>query len=278
MTTTVISERIAAYLESAGFGTLASTIFHDYQPDADVDTISVFDLGGSQQMSLAPDLWREIYVQVRCKEHAAGYETVWGLLNVLLYPTDGQIVIGPDKYSAQFREIPAITDRDKTNRYLFGFTVVVQKVVTISDAWLDALADWTQAILGSSWTVYKGLPDGKFPHVVWQMTDAKVSNESGIAAFEVTKTFTGTVMANDPTQQIAGVTTIVTELGNAIKIPLNIVDRRYLTVDSVSANVRPGDNRTGTIDLTLKRRTNRPAADAPVIMSVTIDSGIIKAR
>lgn len=267
MTVVIIARDIVQYFESLGEGVFGQNIFVDMQPDQPADCITVFDAGGNTQDP--PENWRELYIQVRCQNHSDGYERIWRVLNYILYPSSGVIGVGANKYTAQLQEIPAIFDRDQNGRYLFGFRVIVRNIAdnTAADPWLEALATWTGAVLEPGWTVYKVWPGNKRPSICWRLAGIEVQ-EKARAMFEMRKKFIGHVLGSTPNEQIAGALTVVQELGNAIKLPLDVANKRYLTVNNPAVDYRTDALTAGQVSLTLSRLTNRPAEEAPLIMAV----------
>ncbi|AYO30806.1 hypothetical protein D2962_09460 [Biomaibacter acetigenes] len=160
------------------------------------------------------------------------------------------------------------------------FAVMALQPVTVpetvaDDPWLDKLALWTANVMGVDWTIYRNFwPLGyKRPAVMWRITNIEV-REKGTAMFEVRKRFTGHILGRTPNEQIAGVMTILQEMGNAIKIPLDTMSRKYMTISNMASNMQQDAITAGQISLILARNTNRPAEDAPLIMGVH-NSGFI---
>ncbi|NPV30497.1 MAG: hypothetical protein HPY58_12785 [Firmicutes bacterium] len=147
---------------------------------------------------------------------------------------------------------------------------------TANDPWLEALAAWTGTILGAAWTVYRNFwpPGYRRPAVMWRLTGVEV-RERARAMFEVRKRIIGHILGSTPNEQIAGALTVVQELGCAIKLPLDVVNKRYLTVSSLAVDYRADALTAGQISVTLSRLTNRPAEEAPLIMAVH-NTGLIK--
>ncbi len=138
-----------------------------------------------------------------------------------------------------------------------------------NDPWLEALAAWTGTILGTAWTVYRNFwPLGyKRPAVMWRLTGVEV-RERARAMFEVRKRFIGHVLGSTPNEQVTGALTVVQEMGNAIKLPLDVVNKRYLTVNNPAVDYRADALTAGQVTVILSRLTNRPAEEAPLIMAV----------
>lgn len=143
------------------------------------------------------------------------------------------------------------------------------------DSWLDALATWTENELGTSWTVSKNnYPvDYTRPQVMWLIT-----NFSPIPInrymYRVTKTFNGIVVGDVPQQHLTGAFSIITGLQRDIKITLDSVNNRYLTVDSVKSDFNADSITVGRVSLTLSRFTDRPQEDIPYIQHVYSDGNM----
>ncbi|HOV80760.1 MAG TPA: hypothetical protein PK728_11765 [Bacillota bacterium] len=136
-----------------------------------------------------------------------------------------------------------------------------------NDPWLEALADWTETILGTAWTVYRNAwPLGyRRPAVMWRLAGVEVQ-EKARAMFEVRKRFIGHVLGSTPNEQITGALTVIQELGNAIKLPLDTANKRYLTVNNPAVDYRADALTAGQVSVILSRLTNRPAAEVPLLM------------
>jgi hypothetical protein len=138
-----------------------------------------------------------------------------------------------------------------------------------SDPWVPALAAWTTSVLGAEWTVYNGYwPLGyNRPAIMWRVTGIDMAM-IGMALYRVTKRFSVHVLGDAQHPEHAGVHALVDALGSSIKIPLDPVDRRFLTVSDPRAAVGADAIREGQITITLSRRTARPYEEAPLIRSV----------
>lgn len=267
MATTVIATDIGNYLASKGEGAFGTNIFVDAQPDKPDEAITVFDIGGTDPQE-PPEMWRELYIQVRCKTHSIGYEKVWRVMSYILSPTNGLITIGTNNYVAQIDEIPSIYDRDKTNRYLFGFRVTVYKVTgSISDTWLNALVNWTATALGSNWTVSAVWPKSRRPCVVWSLSNL-YTTEGTAAAYRLHKKFTANILGNTPDEKITGALGIVSSLKSANKIVLDSENRKYLTVEDPRADSQPNSLANAQATVILSRLESRPKVDTPLIEEV----------
>jgi len=147
-------------------------------------------------------------------------------------------------------------------------SIAVSETV-VNDPWVEALAVWTEEILGTAWTVYRNFwPLGyRRPGVMWRLTGIEL-REGSRDMFEVRKKFVGHVIGDTPNKEISGTLTIVQELHSAIKIPLDIANRRYLTVHDPIGDYRSDALTAGQMSVTLSRFTNRPVEEAPLITEV----------
>lgn len=138
------------------------------------------------------------------------------------------------------------------------------------DSWLTALHHWTQAQLGEEWTIYEeAWPiDYKAPAVLWRLTASNFA-AAGTSAFDVRKQWIGHVYGRNAqeTQRIA--TGLVERLSSQTRIPLDIADRRYLTVSEASVDIQADAFLNGQIRLTLLHRVQRALPNAPLIREVT---------
>lgn len=137
------------------------------------------------------------------------------------------------------------------------------------DPWLEALAEWTESKLGAGWTVYRNIfPSGYTrPAVIWILTGINVQPKSR-AVFDVDKSFLGIVLGGAPNQQVGAAVSLVEGLYSDIKIPLDIVNRRYLTAGSLTSDIRPDAITVAHVRVDLSRVTARPTEDVPYIMQI----------
>ncbi|OPY64083.1 MAG: hypothetical protein A4E56_00137 [Pelotomaculum sp. PtaU1.Bin065] len=136
------------------------------------------------------------------------------------------------------------------------------------DPWLEALAIWTQNELGAGWTVYRNTYPEQYnqPGVVWRLTDIE-AREKTSAAFEVRKSFQATVLGSKA-YQYSGAMKIVEGMRRDIKIALDVVNRRYMTVVDPSVKIKPDITLPAQVTVTLTRLTNRPTDEIPYIMEI----------
>lgn len=172
--------------------------------------------------------------------------------------------VGPDFVDKEWNGI---------SRGLRFAVIAVQPVAvpeTVSDdPWLDALSLWTQTILDQEWDVYRGkwLLGYRRPSVLWRLTSVEASGMS-MAMFEVRKRFVGHVLGRTPNEQTQGALTIVEQLANSIKIPLNLADRRYMTVRDSNVDLQADALNGGQVKVILSRKTNRPTEEGPIMRQV----------
>lgn len=276
MAAVVIAQDIASYLQAMKAGTVGTDICYDTQPDEPDDCITVYDAGGPAP-DAPPESWREMYIQVRSADHATGYEKVWCILNYILEPTDGIMTVGLNQYIAQLEEIPSIFNRDQNGRFLFSFRVIVYNIAgtVTADPWSECLVNWTKTQLGTGWNVYGGFKGNKRPAVSWLLNGIQISDNRGRAAYLMKKQFTGIVLARTPNEHASAAATIIGGLSDSIKIALDEVNKKYLTVVTPTARTTGKANLLNQVTLTLQRVTSRPQEEVATIDTVILSKGNI---
>ena len=135
-----------------------------------------------------------------------------------------------------------------------------------SDPWVEALAEWTRSLFTSPpWTVYtnKLEPGYALPLILWRLRNVE-SSPSASGFYELKKTIVGHVMGRSPNEQTEAGVRIVAMLQSARKIPLDAVNRRYLTVLSPSMNAESDRMTQGQLSVTLYRKENYPRFSYPL--------------
>ena len=140
-----------------------------------------------------------------------------------------------------------------------------------NDPWLEALAEWTESCLGDEWTVYRGYwPLGyKRPSVLWRFAGIQEPDESlGGVVLKIRKTLIGHVLGINSSQETNTIVSIVQELIQAIKLPLDISTRQYMTVEEAKGDCQNNPLTKGQISLTLSRAVRRPIRERPVLQGL----------
>jgi len=137
------------------------------------------------------------------------------------------------------------------------------------DPWVEALCQWSAGILGPGWTIYPGAFNLGFakPSMMWSVANTDIEGVNR-AAYKVKKVLVGHVLGSTPNQQAAGVLSITEGLAAAIKVPLSLVDRRYLTVGPVKGDYQAEALTVGQVRVELSRITMRPFDEVPVMAEV----------
>lgn len=140
-----------------------------------------------------------------------------------------------------------------------------------NDPWLEALAVWTEALMGEAWAVYRiRWPLGyKRPSVLWRIAGVQEPEESlGAVALKVRKTLAGHVLGVNSSQEANVVVSIVQELSQAIKLPLDVPTRQYMTVEEAKGDCQSDPLARGQISLTLSRIVRRAIREAPILKEI----------
>ncbi|WKV08197.1 hypothetical protein Q2T46_11730 [Thermoanaerobacterium sp. CMT5567-10] len=170
-------------------------------------------------------------------------------------------------------------DWDAITRGLRFAVLALQPVSTeetvADDSWIEALATWTSNILCQDWTVYKNVwPLGyERPATMWRIAGIE-TNIIGQGLYEIRKRIIGHVLGRTANEEILSVQTIIQELSNAIKIPLDVNTRKYMTVNQASVDYRANAITAGQITLTLSRYTDVLTEEAIKIGEVLINQEV----
>ncbi|MGY0692620.1 hypothetical protein ACW2QC_07475 [Virgibacillus sp. FSP13] len=151
---------------------------------------------------------------------------------------------------------------------------VEQGAIIKSEPWITALSKWTGGFLDDSWTVYENqLPLGyKRPCVLWRLDNYQVEGVSR-SVYEVSKAIVGHVISPYANQKIEAGSTIVEKLMAEIKVPLNIDDRRYMTVHQPTADFKADGLNKGQINVRLSRKSSRIKDDIPIMKEIKHSGG-----
>lgn len=154
------------------------------------------------------------------------------------------------------------------------FAVMALQPVAINetvmdDPWINALTEWAQNLLGEQWTIYANRwPLGyKRPAILWRLSDYNVEDVSR-AIFEIKKTFVCHVLGSTPNEEIKGITDIIQGFSRDIKIPLDLINRKYMTVINPKGEFNSNSLNRGQISVVLSRKTSRPQEDVPIMQKI----------
>lgn len=264
-----IAYEVAQYLEEKEEGSLGTDLFVDSLPDQPDNCVVVYDFGGNSDTE-PPESLRELTIQVRSLGHSDGYQKIWSIMSHILYPDDDFFQVGYNLYHAELKGIPTVFDRDSSDRFLYAFQLVVQRVNSddSTDTWLEALASWSEAVLGATWTVYRSWTGNKRPSVTWRVTGVDLSDR-GRGTYLLTKRITGQVKGKGPNQQMSASLLLAEKLCIAVKLLLNEQSKSYLTVKNPSAGQTKNDSLTmGQISLSLSKVVSRTFEGGPLMAKV----------
>lgn len=138
------------------------------------------------------------------------------------------------------------------------------------DPWLEALSELSIDELGREWSATQflqlGSPD---KYIYWKTQDISLENQ-GAAAFTVRKQIIGYVYGDVGYANMA-TTRLAHAFQTMFKLPLNIVKRYYMTLNSIDVNLKSNaQGAAAQIVIRLSRMTSKPVEDAPLMMRVNI--------
>lgn len=162
------------------------------------------------------------------------------------------------------------------NFYVLALQPATIQGPIVSDDWLTALTDWSKEKLAECVTdCYSGiLPTGyKLPSILWRF-DGMDIEECGAFGYEVTKNVTCHVFARNAVEELNIAMKLIENIRAAIKIPLDIKNRWYITVKNISGHFYTDSIKQGQIKLSLSRKVKRLYDTAPIMMKTYFDGKI----
>lgn len=138
------------------------------------------------------------------------------------------------------------------------------------DPGLTALTDWTIGLLGNEWRAYgRRWPiDVVRPSVLWRWEGVEALANTKVSTIEVRKKAVGHVMGRSYGEQAEALTLLVQGLSAAVKIPLDPIERRYLTVLAPSSDGSRDAMTEGQLSVTLSRKIERNPDQGPLMREV----------
>jgi hypothetical protein len=143
------------------------------------------------------------------------------------------------------------------------------------DAWLIALANATETRLGPSWSCYLGAWPSNYhaPAVLWRLVEVE-SREVNAAVYEMRKKLVGHIIGNSPNEQADGILRTTEMLGQTIKLPIDQTKQHYATISDPRSNMQANALSDGQITVTLSRKMNRAAQEAPLIQEIQMQHNL----
>jgi len=267
------AEDIALYLEELAEGTLGVDLFIDEMPASPDGAITVYDDGGETFTSESPGAWRVITIKLRSLTRTGGYEAFWRIADALNQPEDGYFTVGANRYIADMQQLPSMREIDAEGRFVFATTLMVRRFVEIHEEWLDVLVAFAQAKLGGDWRSNKLWPGGERPHVTWRLAQVKAEN-ANTSLCKVSKTFVGKLYGVDPNDVLHAATALVSDMAAGGKVPLDAGMRRYLSVESATADLPAEDPAGGSITVVLSRLVRQEEETPPIMAGVRMQASI----
>ncbi|MFC4600685.1 hypothetical protein [Cohnella hongkongensis] len=207
------------------------------------------------------------------------YSEVDELSDLIVEALDGQVLLDPGslsefacRYEGTVGSDKADADRDVITRGLrFSVTGARNAQETVQDDWLDALCGWTLDKLGDShWQAYGGRWPTNYgrPSVLWRWEGIETFAGARASTIEVRKKAIGHVLGRTVNEQAITAAALAQSLSEAVKIPLDLSDRRYLTVLAPNVDLARDAMTEGQILVTLTRKIERYAEQGPLMREV----------
>lgn len=144
----------------------------------------------------------------------------------------------------------------------------------VNDAWVDALVAWTAAHISNAHTYGGMLPtDYKLPAILWRL-DTTNMTDCGACMVDVNKTLVAHIIASNATEEANLAMQLSSAMRMAIKLPLNVSTKDYMTLQTVHLTLYVDALRQGQLRAELHRKIIRPLPTAELIGQVSTDGHI----
>lgn len=210
------------------------------------------------------------------------FSEVDGLSSLIIQALDGQVITDPDsmesftcQYEGNIGSDKVDIERNALTRGLRFAVISVKRGDAPEDlqedAWLAALSSWTKNTLGSEdWQVYCGKWPSDYvrPSILWRLEGAETTASTRAATIEVRKKTVGHVLGRTLGEQTATILELTQALTSAVKIPLNVTERRYLSVLSPIVDLAQDALTEGQLSVTLSRKVVRQLDEGPLMRTI----------
>lgn len=122
-----------------------------------------------------------------------------------------------------------------------------------TDKWLDALSDYTRSITNLTVYLNNWKKNFEVPSVLWRVKSQNKERENN-ALIKESKTLICHIASNNKNEINKLLDDIEDNLITAFKIPLNLADKRYLTIESISEDREADMLSKGQLTVTFFRR------------------------
>lgn len=274
-----MARQIALYLQTVGEGTLGSDLFVDEKPDLPDELIVLTDLGGNAGLTLAslvdssgnaeysldaPEMWRHIRLAVRALTPSAAHQRIGEIVQKLLEPTEGIVAVEGISYTVHMKSLPSIQASDSNNRFQISCELEVRNAAPVLHPWLEALSLHCESLLNGEWIVYRGIPGTRRPCLAWQISGLQVLPSAGPIC-KVAMKCAGQLRAKDANEYVQAAVDLIEGMAARLKLPLNGELNKFVTLASPSMEIRPNDQASGQIDVTLIGSFNQSTESSPLM-------------
>lgn len=135
------------------------------------------------------------------------------------------------------------------------------------DSWLDALSDYTKNITSNAVYLNSWKKNLKIPSILWRVKNQSKERENNYLIKE-SKTLICHIASNNKNEINKLLDDIEDRLINDLKIPLDLADKRYLTVESIEEDREADMFSKGQLTVKLFRRKTRKINDGPTINKI----------
>lgn len=136
-----------------------------------------------------------------------------------------------------------------------------------TDIWLDALKEYTKGITTNTVYLNNWKKNFEVPSILWRVKNQSKERINNVLIKE-NKTLICHIVNNNKNEINKLLDSIEDKLVSDLKIPLNLTDRRYLTIESISEDREADMLSKGQLTVKFFRRKMREINHGPVINSI----------
>ena len=136
-----------------------------------------------------------------------------------------------------------------------------------TDTWLDALNTYTRTITNNAIYLNSWKKNFEVPSILWRVKSQSKERENN-ALIKESKTLICHIASNNKNEINKLLDDIEDKLVSDLKIPLNLADKRYLTIESISEDREADMLSKGQLTVKFFRRKMREINNGPVINSI----------
>lgn len=136
-----------------------------------------------------------------------------------------------------------------------------------TDAWLDALSEYTKGIINHKVYLNNWKKNFETPSILWRVKNQSKERENN-ALIKESKTLVGHIVSSNKNEINRLLEDIEDKLITDLKIPFDLANKRYLTIESIEEDREADMLSKGQLTIKLYRRKMIKINDGPVVNKI----------